>query len=167
MGAWGHDSFDNDDAMDWAGALVDAEEGMPEEEDDEEDGETTKEVLILGPISTIVQSPEDEYIDGDVGCEAVAAAEVIAAMFGKPSAALAAAAKDTSDDEGNTLGQIMGWLATTKSPLKSMGDLRRTAAEALERVLDAEVSELAEVWEESDHGEAWAKSVRDIQRRLN
>lgn len=159
MGAWGAGSFDNDTAMDWAGTFVDADEGMPEEDDDEA---LTKEALIIGPLATLAESPEDEYIEADLASEAVAAGEIVAAIFGLPSADLLKAAKDP-EAEGNTLGQLMAWVSTTGSELKERSDLRVLAREAVGRVLDSELSEL---WEDSDSGDEWKRAVEDLRKRL-
>lgn len=163
MGAWGHGSFDNDDAMDWAGMFLEADEGMPDDtDDDDEDPPQTKEVLLIGPLAVLVETPDDEYIDAPVASEALAAAEVIAALFGNPSQELREAAKDASED--NTLGQLMVWVKKTKSQIKSRGNIRGLALDGLDRVLHSELSEL---WEDSeDGGAAWKQAVEDLRKRL-
>jgi len=159
MGAWGHGSFDNDTAMDWAGEVADAAEGIPADGDDET---LNKEALIIGPLAALVETPEDEQPDADLACEAIAAAEIIAAVFGKPSKDLTEAATEP-EAEGNTLGQIMAWLTKTESPMMKWDDLRELARDALDRTL---TSELSELWEESDSAEAWKEAVADLRLRL-
>lgn len=62
MGAWGHKSFENDDAMDWAQDF--AELGLE---------------AVEGAL-TEVTSPADAYLETSLCCRAIAAAEVVAAL---------------------------------------------------------------------------------------
>ena len=85
MGAWGAGSFDNDTALEYLDGLADAGEGVG---DDDEPG---KIALILGPLAMVDSAstdmddmPEEDdeeggYLDADLACDAVAAAEVLAA----------------------------------------------------------------------------------------
>ncbi|MEP0392889.1 MAG: DUF4259 domain-containing protein [Erythrobacter sp.] len=63
MGAWGPGSFDNDDAMDFAGEITSPED-------------------LLGPLT--LESPEHD-IDAELGCRIIVVAECVAAMRGFPS----------------------------------------------------------------------------------
>jgi Domain of unknown function (DUF4259) len=67
MGAWSHEAFGNDTALDWAAAL--------DEVDDLSRVETA--------IAAIVDAPGAE-IDASQACEALAAAEVVACLHGHP-----------------------------------------------------------------------------------
>jgi hypothetical protein len=160
MGAWGTDTFADDGAMDWVGEFLDAEEGMPSDDDEEP---STKEGLIITALSNLSEAGASEYVEADDATKALAAAEVLAAWIGKPSATLREAGRGTKSTAGNTLGQLMGWIATTRSPLKNSKELRSAASKAVSRVLK---SELAELWEESDSGAEWRQGVKDLEIRL-
>lgn len=66
MGAWSHEPFGNDTACDWAYGL----EGQAD----------------FSLVATAIQNVLDngnEYLDSDVACEAIAAAEVLAKALGR------------------------------------------------------------------------------------
>jgi len=66
MGCWGIGNFDNDDALDWASNL----------------GES----LGLDPVDRVLRAPcNGEYLEAPDACEALAAAEVVAALLGHPA----------------------------------------------------------------------------------
>lgn len=65
MGAWSHESFGNDTAADWAYGLSEC-----------------KDMAYIESALDAVLS-ENDYLDSDIGSEAVAAIEVIAKMLGK------------------------------------------------------------------------------------
>ena len=71
MGAWGHDSFDNDDAGDWQCDLVDSSDMS----------------AIAEALNGVTDDAED-YIEAPECSMAIAAAEVVAALHGNPSATL-------------------------------------------------------------------------------
>jgi len=64
MGAWGHDSFENDSAMDWLGELVGGDPSMVRE--------ALENVVVASG-----------HIDVDDGSVALAAAELVAGAHGK------------------------------------------------------------------------------------
>ena len=70
MGAWGSGPFDNDDAMDWVAELESARD--------------------VGVVRSALESVTDAdgYIEAPVGSVALASAEVVAALRGKPGADL-------------------------------------------------------------------------------
>lgn len=70
MGAWGVDSFANDDALDWVAELE--ERGLPAVD------------AALGGVLEL----EDEYLEAPAACAAIAAAEVVAALAGHPATTL-------------------------------------------------------------------------------
>jgi hypothetical protein len=72
MGAWGADSFENDDASDW---LADFCEG-PETE------------ATSAALSTVSEMAVADYLEAPDCCVAIAAAEVVAAQKGAPNASL-------------------------------------------------------------------------------
>jgi hypothetical protein len=125
MGAWGTGIFENDDAMDFIGDLVDGEASLDD-------------ALALG----------DEYVEAPDASIALAAAEVVAALAGRPSPALPKEAHD--------------WLA-------AQGDLQQSALvsralQAVDRAVSDE-SELVELWDEEGEDE-WREPVADLRARL-
>src|SRR5215218_9260762 len=70
MGAWGLESFENDDAMDWVAELQ--REGLP---------------ATGGAIQAVIELMDD-YLEAPVCSEGLAAAEVLAALRGRPAASL-------------------------------------------------------------------------------
>src|SRR5436309_13498293 len=64
-GAWGPGAFDNDDALDWVDTLVNQGNVEP-------------------VYRTLKQASEASYIEAPLGSAALAAAEVVAGMQGKP-----------------------------------------------------------------------------------
>jgi hypothetical protein len=78
MGAWGHGSFDNDDALDWLAEL--AESYRPEP--------------IYAAVLGIAEASAEAYIEAPAASNALAAGEVVAAQLGKPAANLPEDASD-------------------------------------------------------------------------
>lgn len=70
MGAWGHGSFDNDDAGDWVWKLEEASDFD----------------VVRSALEGVVS--ESEYLEAPICSEAVAAAEIVAAALGHPVAEL-------------------------------------------------------------------------------
>lgn len=71
MGAWGHNSFENDDALDWVSVL-------------EESPDTS---AIIDALNGVTDDAED-YIDAPECSMAIAAAEVVAALNGNGALSL-------------------------------------------------------------------------------
>lgn len=71
MGAWSHNSFDNDDALDWIADLT----------------ESTGTKAIVDALDSVTDKAED-YIEAPECSIAIAAAEVVAAMNGKGAESL-------------------------------------------------------------------------------
>ena len=134
MGAWGSDSFANDDAMDWLAELE--AEGLPAA------GGAIQAVIELAP----------EYLEAPICSAGLAAAEVIAALRGRPSASLPS--------------EVQSWVdAIAGEPGGDPGDeLVANARRAVELI--ATNSELRELWAESNESEQWRHSVADLQARL-
>jgi hypothetical protein len=130
MGAWGPGSFENDDAMDWLADLVDG------------GGMDVVESAFHGVADA-------EYLEAPEASSAVAAAEVVAALAGRPPAELPDEAAE--------------WVAAHGRP---PGDrLVRQARAAVQRVRAD--SELKELWEEDGDGpNEWHAAVDDLLRRL-
>ncbi|GAA1576934.1 hypothetical protein GCM10009789_33130 [Kribbella sancticallisti] len=137
MGTWDPSVFGNDEAADWAGELA-------------ENGTVTAVEQLL---TTIAGYPLTEYLEVGTGSSALAAAEVVAAAIGKPTAS-------TPYNK-----EVLEW-ATRHPELESLRSVARAAAE---RVRTPE-SELLEVWEEEEvdtrDREAWENSVADLVTRL-
>ena len=129
MGAWGTQSFENDDALDWLAALE--AEGLP----------------VAGAALAAVEELAPEYSEAPTCSAALAAAEVVAAMRGRPAAAL--------PDE------VAAWVA--RMP-EDPGPLVETARRAVDLV--AAESELRELWAESPEYETWRATVADLRARL-
>lgn len=130
MGAWGVGTFDNDAALDWV-ATLDEGEGI--------------DVLR----ATFADTFQDEYLDADNGCAALAAAEVVAALAGKPAASL-------PDSVTNWVARVEIELTPTDIAL---------ARRSVERVR-AHDSELLELWSEDDPGE-FLEVLYEIEERLD
>lgn len=132
MGAWDAGPFDNDDAMDWVAELE--AEGMP---------------AAGGAIQAVLDHAVDEYLEAPVASQALAAAEVVAALRGQP-------APELPED-------VQGWLA--EHPGDPGDELVAAARAAVARVLRQ--SELAELWEESEEAGTWRAATEDLRRRLS
>lgn len=131
MRAWDPTSFGNDSANDWAYAL-ESSDGLPYIE------EALQAVLHAG----------DDYVEAGDAEEAIGAAEVIAWMRGKPSAANAYTEK------------IARWVSA--HPHSPPTALVQKALAVLDRVLRSP-SELLDLWEDEP---AWNASVEDLRSRL-
>lgn len=133
MGAWGSQTFENDTALDWVADFV-------------EIGELE---MIQETLETAIEG-DDEPVDVDVACEALAACEVLAHLNGKPGG------------EHSTTPELDAWIKGFRK--KAPAALYKLAGKAIERVLDEE-SELRLLWEDAgDNG--WIKDVKDLQARL-
>lgn len=134
MGAWSHESFGNDDAADWIAQLEERKDlGLVES--------TLDAILAIG----------DDYLEAPEACEAIAAAEVVARLQGRPG---------NADADAEAVDE---WVAGVK--LQAPPALAARARRALDRIL-TEPSELMELWDESDDAAAWRASVEDLKARL-
>ncbi|MFJ9250021.1 DUF4259 domain-containing protein [Streptomyces sp. NPDC101776] len=129
MGTWDVGPFDNDTAADWCGdfddASPDARQGL------------VRDTLVRAADTT-------DYLDADVGDEAIAAAALVAAQCpgGEP------ADPHYGPDE----------------PVPDLTGLRALALRALDRVM-TKPSELLEVWGESD-GNPWHAVINRLRETL-
>lgn len=134
MGAWGHGSFENDDACDLACDLT----------------ECTDLSLLEEALSAAINP--DDYLESPEASRALAAVEVVLALLGRPTAAMA---KEEA---------LMAWVAACNQvPPPAMLPLAHLA---LQRV-QAEDCELRELKEESDGLEAWMAEVLALQSCLS
>jgi hypothetical protein len=133
MGAWGAGSFENDTALDWVWDLQ----------------ESTDLGAIEAAISDVLDS--DDYLDADVGCIGLAAAEVIAALRGKPA-----------DDLPEEVSQ---WAASQE--VVPNETLVRDCLAAVDKIRNDDISELKELWEEDeDLPTEWHVVLDDLTARL-
>jgi hypothetical protein len=91
--------------------------------------------------------PSIDYLESPDASVAVAAAEVVVALDGKPSSDLPAEAKDWIEDRG-----------------APSSELKNTAQMAVSRV--REDSELRDLWEEAGDLEGWISKIDDLVSRL-
>lgn len=133
MGSWGVLPFENDDALDWVWELEDAENFA---------------VLELA-LEDVALAEAEDYVEAPAAEEALAAAEVVAALLGKPL-------EDLPEPVEAFLEQNRG-----KKPNADLIDL---AVKAVKRVKKS--SELKELWEASDDAEKWDEAVDDLLSRL-
>jgi hypothetical protein len=130
MGAWGHKTFENDDAGDWVFAL-----------------EEVADLSLVRRTLDAAANPEG-YLEAPTCSEALAAAEVVAALVGRAGPELPE--------------EVLAWLsahAITPPP-----ELVVLARAAIDRILAD--SELKELWEESEEGGAWVSEVQALRGRL-
>ena len=130
MGAWSHESFGNDTAADWSYGLAEC-----------------KDMAYIEAALDAVLS-ESDYLDSDIGSEAVAAIEVIAKMLGK----------GTQADAYTESADI--WVAAIKETPSA--DLRAKAARAIDRIT-GDGSELAELWRDSDDTDRWSATLAGLR----
>jgi 2-methylcitrate dehydratase PrpD len=133
MGTWGVDTFENDAAVDWAYGL--------EAEDDLR--------LVLIAITGAIGVGED-YLDANLGVEALAACEVVARLKGNWG-------------KRDAYTEIVdAWVLAHPEDPSEM--LLEGALAAIDRIVRAP-SELLELWEEGDV-EAWKTAVADLRARV-
>jgi hypothetical protein len=134
MGAWGPGVFENDSALDCMADVVGG------------DGSSELEALL-----DRVLAAGEEYLEApDAEC-ALAVAEIVAALAGRPAVNSAIPAEVTE------------WLASAHAvPSSAVVD---KAHRATQRVL-TEPSELLELWEQSGDFPAWKANVDDLLGRL-
>ena len=129
MGAWGVMAFENDNALDWVGELEDAES-----------------TSVLRDALNAVASADDIIEDCE---EALAAAEVVAALLGRPL---------------EELPEEVIAFVEEHAKAKPEPELVMLARTTVERI--AEASDLKERWEESDSVKDWYKAMNGLLARL-
>ena len=147
MSVWGPGPFENDDAADWLSEL--------DEELEEESGAE----LLEEALSEVADPENVGYVEIPDGAIAVAAAELLALLLGKPGGE-----KDILDEETlSSLSQEIGGLDARRKER-----LVKRALTAVDRVLnDKENSELRQVLEEDEAMlSAWTSMIRDLHTRL-
>jgi hypothetical protein len=132
MGAWGVEAFENDQALDWVWMLEKVNDNS----------------LLIKALDTVNNLPAGEYMDGDYGREATAAAEIVAALKGSPLKVLPA--------------NVKTWLAN--NPNVNNPDLTPQCLSAIDRILTE--GELVELWADSNHNKEWHAYMADLKSRL-
>ncbi len=130
MGAWGAGSFDNDDACDWINDLSNSK----------------NETIIYQAIETINSS--DGYIEAPECSIAIAAVEVILAIYGKSTEKFPDEIKEFIDT------------IESKPNRESIND----AIKALSRIKTD--SELKELWGENNENNQWQNNVNYMINKL-
>ena len=130
MGAWGHGTFQNDDALDLLDDLVDGGD------------ERMLRDALDAALSAAGESP-----DATDASSALAAAEIVAALRGRPAADLPDEAVD--------------WARGRPAPTD---ELVARARQAVAAVLSD--SELRDLWMETDELPMWQGSVEELRERL-
>lgn len=143
MGAWGVKNFENDTALDWV-------QDFTEGNDPDMIRETLEMVLGEGEESEGSNGDEEEYLDEDICSSALAAAEIVAALRGRP-------ASDLPDD-------ARAWVQKHGKRVKVDQDLIDTTHDVIARI--AADSELRDLWMDSDDAEAWEGVLTDLQSRI-
>ena len=133
MGAWGPGSFENDSACDWLSDFLAGEDDQP----------------LYAALDAALEGEDEDLELGNTwaGEQALAAAEVVAALIGRPAA--------------NAPPELLGWARQAEG--EQDPELAGLAARAVRRVRDG--SELRELWQEGDDT-AWLAVVDDLLRRL-
>lgn len=131
MGTWGHLPFENDAASDWVWELEGAEDLS----------------VLSDPLEVINETDADDYLEGAE--EAVAAAEVVAALLGRPL------------DE---LPEEVEEFVAQNSKKKPSQALVKQAIKAITRITGAE--ELKDLWDDEGEYTKWKEAVDDLLGRL-
>ncbi len=130
MSAWGYRTFENDNASDWVAEL-----------------EQTKDLTsVKAAVNAVLRGPR-KYLTTFACCQALAAAEVIAALHGHPAEELPT--------------RLKSWMSEKPAPEPL---LVQRAASAVDAILND--SELKEVWAETSDFAAWQASVMGLKARL-
>lgn len=133
MGAWGAGNFENDTALDWVLALEESE-GLG---------------LVGQAIADVLKG--DDYLDADVACIGLAAAEVVAALRDQPLDGLPE--------------EVSRWVHA--QGINPSDELVNDCLAAIEKIRSDDGSELRELWEEDDDSPVeWYAVLEDLVARL-
>ena len=153
MGTWGHNAFENDDAAEWADQLTGASvadsldaPGMDLTALDSQARSLDDVSFLTAALERGAASSADALDDFEASAHALAAAEVVAALLGRPGDLLP---EDVADWAEERQGQH--------------GALAPLAQKAIARIRTA--SELKRLWDEGDGGD-WYASLDDLAHRL-
>jgi hypothetical protein len=134
MGAWGHSNYANDTAHDFAMDVT--EQGVDK---------------IKTAIAAAASCAEDEVLDDEESCEALAAIEFIATAKGKM-------AEDFPENAEE-------WLAGKDVSDLTSADIIAESQKALARIRSN--SQLKETWKQAGEYENWVKVVDDLEKRIS
>ena len=132
MGSWDIGPFDNDDAADW---LYDLEKSSG-----------TK---AIGAALRAITDPDEDYLEAPDCANALAAAEIVAALHGQPIARM----PDNAE----------AWIALHHD--LDISSLIPLAQKAVQRIRAD--SELKELWNESGEASKWYATLDDLSTRLD
>jgi hypothetical protein len=135
MGTWGADSYQNDTACDWSHGLEDVDDLS----------------FVSATIGTVA-TRDEEYLDSDESCEAIAACEVIARLKGNWGQ------RDAYTET------VDNWVQA--HPIQPPDDLVQQALQAIDRILTPP-SELMELWGEGGVIEEWRAKMADLRARVS
>lgn len=147
MGAWGHNSFENDNASDWIWGLKPAKRSLLGKPKD-------PFAYPMSAIDALLAS--DLYIEAPEGEEAIAGAECLAAALGN--------APPRAPEE------ITAWLASLRGARPAQNMLDR-ASRAIKKIRDDEQSELRQLWREASPDDQpdpqWLAALDHLLTRLS
>ncbi len=133
MGAWSEDTFGNDTACDWTGEFLDAP-GL---------------AVVSRALDAVLN--EEDYLDSDFACEALAACEVSGRLKGNWGL------RDAYSEELDT------WIEN--NPQNVPPEIVSKAEEAITRIV-GEDSELPELWDEGGRNDTWHGKIDDLVIRV-
>jgi hypothetical protein len=137
MGTWATGPYGNDFAQDWA-----------------QDLHESNDLYFIADTLDNVLSPEHAaYLEAPFGAEGLAAVETLLRLESRGGAA---------DDDSAGIDE---WVDIVRPKYKSRTDLLDKAGRVLDLVL-GERSELRELWQDSEHYDAWRATVDDQRARL-
>ncbi|QBE65753.1 DUF4259 domain-containing protein [Pseudoduganella lutea] len=137
MGTWAVGPFGNDFALDWA-----------------EDLHESNDLYFIGDTLDNVLSPDNgDILEAPFGAEGLAAVETLLRLEGRGG---------VEDDDSAAIDE---WVGVVKAKYKPRTDLLEKAGRVLDLVL-SERSELRQLWQDSEHFDAWLASVEEQKARL-
>jgi Domain of unknown function (DUF4259) len=136
MGVWGTGAFENDAACDWSADLADA-----------------SDLTYVTETLSSAQEVDDDELDLELGCAALAACEVIARLQGR-------AHPKGAGSSYNAIGDLVDqWVRS--HPVRPTPAIVQLATNVLDRVSVG--SELALRWRGDS---TWLTQVKDLRRRV-
>lgn len=130
VGAWGHESFENDSVLDWVW-----------------EAEKAEDFSVIEAALDQITSDSDNYRENRECTEALGAAEIVAALLGRPCA--------------HFPDELAAWARGRPKPYPYLVAKAKLAVAAIQAS-----SELREVWGETEYFAAWQQSVSDLAQRL-
>lgn len=132
MGSWGIGAFENDTAYEWSNEATDA-------------GETG--LSFVENTLSLVEEAEDDELDADLACEAIAACEVIARLQGR------------GGRTGGDTADLDQWIRGLPAPTPR---LIKLASNVMKRVVE-NGSELSSLYQDRTE---WLSFVQDLRKRV-